>query len=106
MKKIILLLGFCLSLLLFDIKATQAQSKSLFNGKDLKGWHADVPEMDKNTNARMPFIVRDGMLVSLGTPGGHLITDATYQNYRIEIEYRFAGTPGNCGALVLSLIHI
>ncbi len=102
MKKIILLPGLCLSLLLFDIKATQAQSKSLFNGKDLKGWHADVPEMDKNTNARMPFIVRDGMLVSLGTPGGHLITDATYQNYRVEIEYRFAGTPGNCGALVFA----
>ncbi|MPR34406.1 DUF1080 domain-containing protein [Cytophagaceae bacterium SJW1-29] len=60
----------------------------------------DVPEMDKNTGARTPFIVRDGMLVSLGTPGGHLITDATYQNYRVEIEYRFAGTPGNCGALV------
>jgi hypothetical protein len=81
-------------------QGTLAQSKSLFNGKDLKGWHADVPEMDKNANARMPFIIRDGMLVSLGTPGGHLITDATYQNYRVEIEYRFVGTPGNCGALV------
>ena len=73
---------------------------SLFNGKDLSGWHADVPEMDTNATARMPFIVRNGMLVSLGTPGGHLITDAVYQDYRIHVEYRFAAKPGNCGVLV------
>jgi len=23
-----------------------------------------------------------------------------YQNYRLEVEYRFAGKPGNCGVLV------
>ena len=40
------------------------------------------------------------MLVSLGTPRGHLITDTAYKNYRLEIEYRFAGEPGNCGVLV------
>lgn len=73
---------------------------SLFNGADLTGWHADVPEMDTSATARMPFIVRNGMLVSLGTPGGHLITDQEYENYRLEVEYRFAGEPGNCGVLV------
>jgi hypothetical protein len=73
---------------------------SLFNGKDLSGWHVDVPEMDNNAAAKNPFIVRNGMLVSLGKPNGHLITDAVYQNYRLEVEYRFAGEPGNCGVLV------
>lgn len=77
-----------------------AQSKSLFNGKDLSGWHVDVPAMDKNPSARNPFIVRNGLLVSLGEPNGHLITDAVYQNYRLEVQYRFAGKPGNCGVLV------
>ena len=76
------------------------KSKSLFNGKDLTGWHADVPKMDNDPTVKSPFIVRNGLLVSLGTPGGHLITDASYQNYRLEIEYRCAGKPGNCGALV------
>jgi hypothetical protein len=56
--------------------------------------------MDNNPDVKSPFIVRDGMLVSLGTPGGHLITDASYANYRLEVEYRFAGEPGNCGVLV------
>ncbi len=78
----------------------QPKPVSLFNGKDLVGWHADVPEMDRDKKARMPFIVRNGMLVSLGSPGGHLITDQKYDNYRLEVEYRFANKPGNCGVLV------
>ncbi|HEY0741613.1 MAG TPA: DUF1080 domain-containing protein [Chryseosolibacter sp.] len=73
---------------------------SLFNGKDLSGWHADVPDLDKDSTLQLPFIVRDGMLVSLGTPGGHLITDSSYSNYRLKVNYRFAGAPGNCGVLV------
>jgi hypothetical protein len=79
-----------------------AQTKSLFNGKDLSGWHIDVPEMDTNSAAINPFIIRNGLLVSLGTPQGHLITDADYENFRLNLEYRFAGKPGNCGVLVFA----
>ena len=89
-----------LILSLFVFFGCQPQSKSLFNGKDLTGWHVDVPAMDVNPDTLNPFIVRDGKLVSLGTPGGHLITDQTYQNYRLEVRYRFAADPGNCGVLV------
>lgn len=73
---------------------------ALFNGHDLTGWHADVPALDNNPSGKSPFIVRDGMLVSLGSPGGHLITDAEHENFRLDVEYRFAGKPGNCGVLV------
>lgn len=76
------------------------KSVSLFNGKDLAGWHVDIPKMDEDPNVTSAFIVRDGLLVSLGTPNGHLITDAVYENYRLEAQYRFAGKPGNCGILV------
>ncbi|MBC6366597.1 DUF1080 domain-containing protein [Algoriphagus sp. AK58] len=73
---------------------------SLFDGKSLKGWYMDVPDLQKDSSLRKPFIVRDGLLVSLGTPGGHLISEKTYENYILEFEYRFAGKPGNCGVLV------
>ncbi len=79
-----------------------AQSHSLFNGKDLSGWHIDIPEKDTNAAAINPFIIRNGLLVSLGTPQGHLITDSVYQNFRLEVEYRFADQPGNCGVLVFA----
>lgn len=75
-------------------------SVSLFNGKDLSGWTIDCPELDKNPTGAKPFIVREGRLVSLGTPGGHLVTVDKYENYRLEVEYRFTGRPGNCGVLV------
>ena len=76
------------------------KSVALFNGKDLTGWHSDVPAADKNPDIKPSFIARGGMLVSLGNPGGHLITDKIHQNYRLELEYRFAKEPGNCGVLV------
>ena len=79
---------------------SQEKPKPLFNGKDLQGWHVDVPKMDKDPNLKGPFIVRDGLLVSLGNPKGHLISDAVYQNYRLEVQYRFSAKPGNCGVLV------
>lgn len=77
-----------------------AQSENLFNGRDLTGWHVDVPAMDDDANVASPFLVRDGLLVSMGNPNGHLITNASYRDYRLEVEYRFAGKPGNCGVLV------
>jgi len=78
----------------------QPKTISLFNGTDLTGWHVDVPAMDSNPDTINPFIVREGMLVSLGTPPGHLITDSVFQDYRLVAEYRFAGEPGNCGVLI------
>lgn len=84
----------------FSCKPQQQKTINLFNGKDLSGWHADIPEMDTNTSAKNPFTIRNGMLVTMGTPGGHLITDAIFQNYRLNVEYRFAGKPGNCGVLL------
>ncbi len=78
----------------------QSKTESLLNGQDLSGWHMDVPAMDSNPDTLKPFIVRDGMIVSLGDPRGHLISDSVFSNYRLEVEYRFPGAPGNCGVLV------
>ena len=99
-------MNYLASLTLLSLFITSCTSSpntvSLFNGEDLSGWHIDVPEMDSVSDARNPFIVRKGMLVSLGTPEGHIITDKEYENFRLELEYRFAGEPGNCGVLVFA----
>ncbi|PLK46074.1 DUF1080 domain-containing protein [Emticicia sp. TH156] len=85
---------------LLTVTLANAQTRSLFNFKNFNGWHIDVPAMDNNSGAKNPFIIRNGMLVSLADPQGHIITDSVYKNYRLEVEYRFAGKPGNCGVLV------
>lgn len=76
------------------------QTITLFNGTNLAGWHTDVPAADKQPDLPPTFIVRDGNLVSLGKPLGHLITDREFSNYRLVVEYRFPRGGGNCGVLV------
>ena len=100
LAKIAVLLPLVIFAVAARVESAEGKAKSLFNGKDLTGWRADIPKLDKNPGGESAFIVRDGMLVSLGDPKGHLITDDVYQNYRLEIEYRFPGKPGNCGVLV------
>lgn len=96
MKKQSLLLSLFITFASFSF----AQTHSLFNFKDFTGWHIDVPDMDKDPNLKSPFIIRNGMMVSLASPQGHIITDAVYENYRLQVEYRFPAKPGNCGVLV------
>lgn len=100
MKSTTLLLTFAALLTPNFLLADEAEPVQLFNGKDLTGWHSDVPAADKNPDIKPSFIARDGKLVSLGKPGGHLITDKVHENFRLELEYRFAKEPGNCGVLV------
>jgi hypothetical protein len=77
-----------------------AEPIALFDGKTLTGWTSDIPKADEDPNLPASFIVRDGNLVSLGKPLGHLITDKEFSNYKLVVEYRFPGEPGNCGVLV------
>jgi hypothetical protein len=90
----------CICLVILISCSSEPQPIALFNGKDLSGWHVDIPAMDDNPELESAFIVRDGKLVSLGEPRGHIITDDIYQDYRLEVQYRFAAEPGNCGVLV------
>jgi len=91
---------FILAIILFSCENEKSKTLKLFNGFDLTGWHSDVPAADDNPSIEKSFIVRDSLLVSMGDPRGHLITDSVFQNYSLEVEYRFAGKPGNCGVLV------
>jgi len=77
-----------------------AEPIALFDGKTLTGWVSDVPDADKDPNLPASFVVRDGKLVSLGKPLGHLVTEKEFSNYKLVVEYRFPGKPGNCGVLV------
>ncbi len=72
----------------------------LFNGKNHAGWYTDVPAMDRDSSMKTPFIIRDNKMVSLAHTGGHIITEKEFENFRLDLDYRFAAKPGNCGILV------
>lgn len=86
--------------LAFVLPLFAAEPVSLFNGENLDGWVADVPAADDKPDIKPSFVVRDGKLVSMGKPLGHLISEKSYSNYKLEVEYRFVEKGGNCGVLV------
>lgn len=100
MKARILRVGLVTVVVASPACGSHGKPHSLFNSTDLSGWHVDIPAADSNPRLPSAFVVRNGLLVSLGEPRGHLITDSSYRNYRLEVEYRFPAAPGNAGVLV------
>ncbi len=56
------------------------QQQKLFNGKDLTGWHASG-----TTNQ---WVVKEGVLQSPHS-GANLITDETFNDFKLHIEFRY-----------------
>src|SRR5690348_36536 len=71
----------------------------LFNGKDLDGWdyHLD----DKSVPMDKVWSVKDGILHCTGNPAGYIFTKQhDFQNYVLDVEWRWPGKGGNNGVLV------
>jgi len=93
--------------LLAGFVAQAAEPVRLFNGKDLTGW---IPYLwdgknkaeDKTTPASAVWRVEDGILICRGRPTGYIRTVNEYENYRLEVEWRWpeGTTSGNNGVLI------
>lgn len=82
----------------------------LFNGKDLTGW---IPVLDQGegkpakkyreheVGQQTLFSVKDGLLVTTGTPDGYVRTTDVYDNFVFHVEVRYTQT-GNSGVLIHS----
>jgi hypothetical protein len=71
----------------------------LFNGKNLDGWQCHLVEPD--VKMEDVWSVEDGILVCKGEPFGFLHTKEKYTNFRLIVEWRWAGEePGNSGVLL------
>ncbi|MFP5392070.1 MAG: DUF1080 domain-containing protein [Gammaproteobacteria bacterium] len=70
----------------------------MFNGRDFAGWElVTVPAAP----VEQSFQVRaDGVIASTGQPTGYLATTGTYSDYRLHVEWRWPGKPGNAGVLL------
>ncbi len=76
-----------------SIARADDQPVNLFNGKDLTGW--------VNVNcAPDTFVVRDGEIVTNGKPRGYLRTERVFENYVLEVDWKFIAAKGNSGVFV------
>jgi len=72
--------------------------KSLFNGKDLKGWTLKISGHQLNENFGNTFRVEDGILRvsydqydTFGGKFGHIFFNEKFSHYILRLEYRFVG---------------
>jgi hypothetical protein len=65
---------------------------TLFNGKDLSGWHIFINHKDKSDPRADPngvFKVEDGVIHVSGQEFGCLTTDKEFENYRLTVEFKW-----------------
>ena len=96
MKKILVL---ALGALVFA--SCGERQTQLFNGKDLTGWSFSLAP-DSDAEADDVFDVEDGVITIAGQPFGYMITDGTYSNYKLHVEWRWVDEPANSGIFVLA----
>lgn len=69
----------------------------LFNGRDLTGWHAYSKDP---VDPQEVWTVQDGVLSCTGNPTGFLRTKEEYSDFKLVLEWRWPGKPGNSGVLL------
>ncbi len=70
----------------------------LFNGKDLTGLTVYIE--DETYNKDSVFFVKDGLLCTTGFPNGYIKTDGVYENYKLNVEWRWVNEPVNSGVFL------
>ncbi len=75
--------------ILFSQNNNAQKRLSLFNQKDLKGWYAFGEVAGKHTNAADLFSVENKMIRMYGAKGGYLMTEESFKNFELTVEYRW-----------------
>ena len=87
---------------------TPPKTVQLFDGKSLAGWdfylrdHKDETKRDTTTKKEQVWTVSDGVLRCKGRPIGYLRTKNKYDNYILDLQWRWPKgfKPGNGGVLL------
>ena len=101
MKKTLLLLSASLTLGLLCCLALSCGEREtkLFNGKDLEGWTFHL-KADSDVPATDVFGVKDGVITITGQPFGYMITEQSYSDYKLHLEWRWPDEPSNSGIFI------
>lgn len=64
----------------------------LFNGKDLAGWYKFIKGRGRDNDPKGVFSVTNGVIRITGEELGGLVTEDSFSDYRLVVEYRWLGT--------------
>jgi len=79
---------------------TPDKTIDLFNGKDLSNWTYDI--LAKDTKPADIYKVEDGIIKNAGRPKAVMRTKQPYQDYELEVQWRWPDKGGNSGVLLHS----
>ena len=84
----------------FAVRPTQ--KISLFNGKDFAGW-TKVITAEPGSDPDATWTIADGVIRCTGKPFGYLMTQQSYADYKLHVEYRWylPSEKNNSGIFVL-----
>ena len=85
-----------LGILCFLCLSCGERETKLFNGKDLEGWTFHL-NADSDVPAPEVFGVKDGVITIAGQPFGYMMTEQSYSDYKLHLEWRWPGEPSNSG---------
>lgn len=70
--------------------ATKAEPVPLFNGRNFDGWYTFINGDGKNHDPSGVFKIEDGGVIhASGEKYGYLSTEKDYENYRLNVEFRW-----------------
>ncbi|MBI5094488.1 MAG: DUF1080 domain-containing protein [Candidatus Hydrogenedentes bacterium] len=101
MRYLMLMVMLVSSVLIFASAGYAANTPAevpLFNGKDFSGWKLFIP--DPKIDVKTVWSAKDGVVHCEGTSPGYMRTEKPYENYKLTLEWRWAGKPGNNGVLL------
>lgn len=89
MKRILICLLFSVVVLSQFVSAGFAQTRELFNGKNLENWYVFLKDRGVNTDPNQVFTVQDGMIRISGAEMGCITTNESFKNYKLTLEYKW-----------------
>jgi hypothetical protein len=88
---LLVLCGLCATADTMTVKpfpVKPAQKTSLFNGKDFSGW-TKVITAEPDSDPDATWSIKDGVIRCTGKPFGYLMTQQSYADYALHVEYRW-----------------
>ncbi len=88
--------GAVMALLSFSLASPAQKYQSLFDGKDLQGWHNYLGQgVDSSWQAHHGILVLDH---AQGGKGGDIVTDGEYENFELQVDWNIS-QGGNSGIM-------
>ena len=78
----------------------KGETIELFNGKNFDNWKFFLDPKAKDVKPEDVWSVDKGVIICKGKPNGYMITEKEYENYILELEWRWGGKKGNSGVFV------